>query len=476
MAEDTREAPPPPSLDIDRQLRYWKRCLRSPLPHHYLSNEGNRMALAYFIVNSISMLTPNSYIQSTEPRPLITTEDRRAMRKWVLSHQHAGGGFCGTSSLVFPLRDYEEWDFETKTPSLEQSGLANIAATLFALQLLALIADENDDDAFRGVDRVRTLRWLRRLQREDGSFGEVLRKVPGQVGWFVGGGSDMRYCYVATSIRWMLRGDIKEGDPGWVEDFDTALLSKYILSSQTYDGGFAASSQDEPHAGYAYCAIAALSLLDRPLEDSRAAHASKILHSGIRDMPRLVDWLASRQFVYLEPVEDDDDDEYDEDGPNFLLPKSLADLSLDENLRYVGFNGRTNKNADTCYCWWVGGALAVLGRNDLVLREPSRRLLLEKMQHQIGGFGKTPGNPPDLYHSCFGLASLALWGEPGLKESDSSLAVPVETVWRIERARAALLRRAVDEGKEGSLGREMVDMGLSLCAEKPAWLAAVVGQ
>jgi hypothetical protein len=26
---------------------------------------------------------------------------------------------------------------------------------------------------------------------------------------------------------------------------------------------------------------------------------------------------------------------------------------------HVGFNGRWNKKADTCYCWWVGGALSV---------------------------------------------------------------------------------------------------------------------
>lgn len=28
-------------------------------------------------------------------------------------------------------------------------------------------------------------------------------------------------------------------------------------------------------------------------------------------------------------------------------------------LGHVGFNGRWNKKADTCYCWWVGGTLEV---------------------------------------------------------------------------------------------------------------------
>lgn len=214
-----------PSLDIERHLRYWKMCLRSPLPSIYLSNDGNRMALAYFIINAIAILTPPATEQQCDsekpaPRPLITPEERAKLRKWVLAHQHPGGGFSGSMSLVFPLDVYDEWDFETKSRSLEHSGLANIAATLFALQLLALLADdENAGDAFKGVDRKKTLQWLRRLQREDGSFGEALRRLPNQ-GWYIAGGYDMRYCYIAASIRWILRGDVETGDSRWVEDID----------------------------------------------------------------------------------------------------------------------------------------------------------------------------------------------------------------------------------------------------------------
>lgn len=233
-----------PALDIERHLRYWKMCLQAPLPHHYLANEGNRMALAYFIVNSISILTPPA-----AAKPLIPPADRRRLREWVLSHQHPGGGFAASSSLVFPLRGFEQWEPETGARDAEgAAGLANLPATLFALQLLALLADDDDDGdgggggakaAFRGVDRAQTLRWLRRLQRQDGSFGEVLTRLPGH-GWFIGGGYDMRYCYIAASIRWMLRGDVREGEPGWVEDIDTERLARYILRTQV--GGAAVSS------------------------------------------------------------------------------------------------------------------------------------------------------------------------------------------------------------------------------------------
>ncbi|KAL2134449.1 hypothetical protein VTI74DRAFT_161 [Chaetomium olivicolor] len=475
MADDTPPLPEP-ALDIERHLKYWKMCLNAPLPIHYLSNEGNRIALAYFIVNSIAILTPSSPdTESTTPSqrtPLIPASGRRKLRRWVLSHQQPGGGFAATSSLVFPLGGYEAWESETGAPdAVEGAGVANLPATLFALQLLALLADEDDEaGAFAGVDRVQTLRWLRRLQREDGSFGEVLRRLPGQ-GWFIGGGYDMRYCYIAASIRWMLRGDVKQGGEGWVEDFDTVALQRYILRSQTYDGGFAGSSQEEPHAGYAYCAIAALSLLDRPLENSTGARPSQILHSGIRNMPGLVHWLTSRQFVYLEPPSNRQDPDEEDEEANFLLPARLSDLSPSQNLRHVACNGRCNKVADTCYTWWVGAALANLGKKELMDWKPSRRFLLEKMAHRIGGFSKHPGGPPDVYHGCFGLTALAVMGEPGLNELDSALAVPVKTVKVIEKARRALVERAGQKGKR--LAGDAVQMGLVMRGGRPAWLRAV---
>ena len=259
------------------------------------------------------------------------------------------------------------------------------------------------------------------------------------------------------------------------------------LTSQTYDGGFAGSSQEEPHgmflahpalthslttsAGYAYCAIAALSLLDRPSSNSNDAHPSTALHANIRDMPGLIHWLTSRQFVYLEPPNADEDS--DEDEVNFLLPQRLADLSLSSNTRHVACNGRCNKVADTCYTWWVGAALANLGQTDLLDWAPARRFLLEKMAHRIGGFSKHPGGPPDVYHACFGLTALAVVGEPGLSELDSALAVPVRTVRAIEQARAALLERTREEGAR--LVEGAMEMGLAMRGSKPAWLTAVGG-
>ncbi len=194
-------------------------------------------------------------------------------------------------------------------------------------------------------------------------------------------------------------------------------------------------------------------------------------------MPGLLHWLASRQFVYLEPPPTDSDaDDYEEEV-NFLLPARLSDLVLATAPTtttpgpLVGCNGRANKVADTCYTWWVGGALSILDRRQLLDWHGARRFLLEKMAHRIGGFSKHPGGPPDVYHGCFGLTALAVMGEPGLAELDSALAVPVRTVRVIEKAREALVERGREAGK--GLGKGAVDMGVQMRGSRPRWLDAV---
>lgn len=130
----------------------------------------------------------------------------------------------------------------------------------------------------------------------------------------------------------------------------------------------------------------------------------------------------------------------DEDsGPDMPIPVDPRFESL--STQYTGLNGRANKIADTCYAFWVGGALDVgctpaylrVARRNVKLTHkqimdnlhqfdfmPIRRYLLGKTQHRIGGFGKLPGDPPDIYHSYLGLAALALYGLDGTDTLSSS--------------------------------------------------------
>lgn len=500
-----------PPLDKPRHLRYWQRCARTLLPHHYTPNDSQRVTLGFFIIAAIDLLSSHD-----DPKPLLTPADRRSLRSWVLSCQHPHGGFCGSPTHVFPA-DCDDSD---------AGGNANIAATYFALLLLPMLSEDDhaEGGAYAGVDRAKTLRWLRRLQRVDGdgSFGEVIYELPdfeksdGEQDtksrkYIVGGGKDMRYCYLAATIRWILRGDLTEDDEAYVEDIDVPALVRHIRRSQSYDGGFSESLGHESHAGYAYCAIAALALLDRPVEgatsESEAKEQntpppnytqSKLLQDGIADMPGFISFLVSRQFAYLEDQEKKaEEDDEDPETANF----QMANLSLSEpheDTKHIGFNGRCNKVADTCYTWWVLGSLSILGVLDhysssLSVPSPTtvdpeairaaRAFLLDNTQHAIGGFGKRAGDPPDIYHSSLGLFALATMGDPALKKVDAGLAVSVDTVRKIEAGRRGLLRRARKgasggeaRGGGGGFRKGLVDMAVSMGSggERPAWLDGAV--
>ncbi|KAF4975870.1 hypothetical protein FZEAL_7393, partial [Fusarium zealandicum] len=391
-----------PSLNKKQHIKYWQRCHKTYLPSPYTAYDSTRLTFAFFTISALDLLSA----------PL-TTSERAAIRRWVLSLQHPDGGFCGSSTHALHGQQASK-------------GTANIAATFFALLLLGVAAESDEEarTAFRGVDRTRLLRWMRGLQRKDGSFGQNVWD-----GETVGG-RDMRHSYLASCIRWMLRGDVKEGDEAFVEDVDVDEMVAHIRRGQTYDGGVAESSQHESHAGYAYCAIGALSLLDRPLDSTSSHPPEQALKNGIPDRQGLLQFLASRQFAYLAKEEEEDEVE-----DNFIE----AEAGEAESYGHVGFNGRWNKKADTCYCWWVGGTLAMLGNLSIINAAPSRRYILDITQHRIGGFSKAVGGPPDMYHSYLGLAALASMGETELKEFDVGLCCSVETTRKLEKAREGLL-------------------------------------
>lgn len=97
---------------------------------------------------------------------------------------------------------------------------ANLPATYFAILSLSFVGK------FDGIMRIKCLRWLKTLQREDGSFGELVTEDG-----TIQGGKDMRYCYVATAIRWMLTGG-ELSDEEKEDDIDVEKLVDHIRSGQ----------------------------------------------------------------------------------------------------------------------------------------------------------------------------------------------------------------------------------------------------
>lgn len=192
------------SLDTARHVKYWQRCHSTYLPSAYTANDSTRLTFAYFIVSALDLLSS----------PL-SAKDRSAARSWALSLQHPDGGFCGSSTHALP--------------GLEAArGSANLAATYFALLLLGVVAGSDAEArvAFAGVQRRKLLRWLKRLQRDDGSFGQILWDGEPQ------GGRDVRHSYLASGIRWMLRGAVEPGQEAQSDDIDVDAMVSHVRHGQ----------------------------------------------------------------------------------------------------------------------------------------------------------------------------------------------------------------------------------------------------
>ncbi|KAI9923644.1 Geranylgeranyl transferase type-1 subunit beta [Aspergillus wentii] len=388
----------------ERHVKYYLRCLKTFLPSLYTSNDSNRMLLAFFTVAGLDLL--GVLQEKTSPA------ERKSYIEWVYHCQVPSGGFRGFTGTDFGS--------ERRTPENESWDPANVPATFFAIVVLILLGDD-----LSRVKRTECLQWLPKLQRKDGSFGEVLGP-----GGEIEGGRDLRYCCCAAGTRYMLRGKNGQGVEE-VKDINVGKLVEFIEACQTYDGGMSEAPFCESHAGLTYCAVGALSFLGRLSNDTQSA---RLLSPGTEEFESLVRWLVSRQTSVLGEEEESDSEENDSSEIQELQQgvqklgfdgkiATLADIKppTEESLYWAGFNGRCNKIADTCYSFWDTATLAMMDRLSLVDAARNRRYLLEKTQHLVGGFGKGVGEPPDLLHSYFGMVSLAFQGELGLDRVDPAL-------------------------------------------------------
>lgn len=125
---------------------------------------------------------------------------------------------------------------------------------------------------------------------------------------------------------------------------------------QRYDGGIGIAPGTESHGGAAYCAIASLVLAGRMMQLDC-------------EQNELVRWLVFRQ--------------------------------------QSGFQGRCNKDPDSCYAYWDGATLDMLGKHSLV-DTPSCEKFIYSCQFPFGGLCKFPDTVPDVMHSYYSLAWLSI--------------------------------------------------------------------
>lgn len=98
-----------------------------------------------------------------------------------------------------------------------------------------------------------------------------------------------------------------------------------------------------------------------------------------------------------------------------------------------GFQGRTNKDPDSCYSFWIGATLSILGAFAETDLASTKAFLLTECQGSplMGGFSKLPNSHPDLLHSFYSLIWLSMeqeqvrlsGGSSTLSHDDSSTSI-----------------------------------------------------
>ncbi|XP_020264059.1 geranylgeranyl transferase type-1 subunit beta isoform X4 [Asparagus officinalis] len=270
----------------------------------------------------------------------------------------------------------------------ETQEINTLTLAYFAVSALKIL------DALDLVDKVQIVNWVLSFQAHPKDESELKNGMGSSMDFMgrkvlstqmpiqsfmpthIGAETDLRFVYCAAAICSMC--------DNWI-GMDKGKAKDYIVQCQSYDGGFGLVPGSESHGGATYCAVAALQLMGFIEDDI----LNKFRPSSVINVPMLVEWSMQRQAA---------------DG---------------------GFNGRANKPSDTCYAFWVGGVLKMLGAYQLLDRVALRRFLLS-CQSQYGGFTKFPENMlPELYHSYYGFSALSLLEEPGLNPLCVELGFPL---------------------------------------------------
>jgi len=164
----------------------------------------------------------------------------------------------------------------------------------------------------------------------------------------IGSEADTRFIFSAAATCFII-GDWS----GFDSDKATALIMECFNPA---DGGFGLMPHQESHGGATYTAVAALSLIGK------------------------LELLTEEQKLSI---------------IRFCVLRQVAGRG--------GFNGRVNKSADTCYAFWVGATLHILGYDEFIDRNSLSAFLDTTSHPMIGGYSKTPMETPDPLHSYFGI-------------------------------------------------------------------------
>ncbi|KAJ2559590.1 geranylgeranyl transferase type-1 subunit beta [Coemansia sp. RSA 1933] len=178
---------------------------------------------------------------------------------------------------------------------------------------------------------------------------------------------DPRFIYCACAISYIL--------DDW-SGVDREAATRYIQGCVNFDGGMTQAPLQESHGGHLYCCVASLSLMGT-------------LHAALPDATRTLRWAMMHQ-----------------NG---------------------GYQGRTNKAPDTCYSFWIGASVEMLGGHALVNADEVAAFI-QDCETAYGGVSKVPGARPDPLHSALGITGYGFCRPDELPRMSPELLLPASIV------------------------------------------------
>lgn len=213
-------------------------------------------------------------------------------------------------------------------------------------------------------------------------------------------------------------------------------IIKYIVSLQQPDGSFVGDTAGaEVDTRFSYCALSALSLLNRldaidmpkavsyieacynPLDGGYGSCIGAESHAG--QVFCCIGALSIAQALPTDPT------------MRNKLFWWLSERQCDSG----GLNGRSEKQADVCYSWWILSAMSILGVVHYIDTTKLGQFILKAQDPQDGGIADRPDDMADVFHTFFGVAGLSLLGylpdDSNFGAIDPVYALPVSTVKRM---------------------------------------------
>ncbi|CEP61377.1 protein geranylgeranyltransferase type I subunit CDC43 LALA0_S03e01508g [Lachancea lanzarotensis] len=341
---------------VQKHQKYFERHLLI-LPSKYQDNEPNKLAIVAYSLIGLNILG------------IDTSKKYQNSKAWLLKHQQCAR-YDGFSIAGF---------IPSISIHIEENPSFSLMSTLFGLWCIICLEEDGLDSYHEELDVAGICRFVSKCQSENGSFVSSFDTLAsGRILASSIDPTDLRYAYAAVTILYLM-GCRNTQDFGRYISVEKLMV---FINAQACGSGF--GQYGEPHAGLTSCALSILDMLG----DQWSTLPSPFFE-------RTIDWLLHRQVS--------------SQGSMTLMTNSNECYDIDD---HGGFQGRENKFADTCYCFWCLNSLNILqkrietkfDRGDIL-----SEYLLEKTQSKLlGGFAKNNENDPDLYHSCLGLAALAL--------------------------------------------------------------------